>query len=242
MKAENMSTPTSTADLLDEISRLLAAIASEDDYRRKTTLLKRASYLMRFLEPLSDVAQLDSLIAALNQAAKVHAFPEEIRKLRTKFLRQRAGLAGEKTTVIAKVTGTLGTDDACVRLFDSAFEEPARACEPETQRQGKCLFAKLASDGGLDGELRYLRGGLLLDAATMRRVRDSSSENVLLCPSGKLILSGLADDRAIALTVPPGSRVLASIHRIGEDKLIALVADTDRELPNDLESIEQLEF
>src|SRR5262249_3937317 len=160
----------------------------------------------------------------------------------TKFLKRRAEIAGEKTTVIAKATGRLGTDDACIRLFDAAFEDESWASDPETQRQGKCLFVRLASDGGLGGELRYLRGGLLLDAATMRFVRDSSSENVLLCPSGKLIFSGHSDDRSISLTLAPGSRVIAGVHRIGQNKLIALVADTSRELPNELQAIEQLEF
>ena len=146
-----MSTPMSTPDLLNEIFRLLADTSKEDDYRKKTKLLKRASFLMGYLEPLSDIAQLDSLIAGLNQAAKVHSFPEEIRKLRTKFLKRRAVLAGEKTTVIAKVTGELGTDDACIRLYDASFEEASWGAELETQRQGKCLFARLAADGGLAG-------------------------------------------------------------------------------------------
>ena len=231
-----------TPELLVEISRALAEAGRDDDYRKNKTLLKRAAFLMGHLAPLTDIAQLDWLIAGLNEAAKVHSFPEDIRRLRTKFLKQRAQLAGDKTTVLAKVAGQLGTDDACIRLYDSAFEEQSWASEPETQRDGKCLFAKLSSDGGLDGELRYVRGGLLLDAATTRRVRDSSSESVLLCPSGKLVFSGHSDDRSISLAVTPGSRVVASIHRIGQNKLIALVADTTRELPNVLAPIEQLDF
>jgi len=102
-----MSNSTSAQDLLREIFQVLAASATEDDYRKRAKLLKRASFLMGYLEPLSDVTQLDSLIDGLNQAANVHSFPEEIRKLRTKFLKRRAQLVGGKSIVLAKVTGKL---------------------------------------------------------------------------------------------------------------------------------------
>lgn len=248
----NSSRPSHRRDRLDLSSGDLRIVsggrciaAAITDYREKQKALKRAAHELSLIALPTDVATIDTLIAGLNRAAKVHSFPENIRRLRSKLLQQRASIAGVTSELVASAKGKLVTDDATIRLCDVAFEaELASQQEPLLRvRDARCLLLEVAGDGAFKGELRWLRGALLLERKEYARVEDSSAEYVLQCPTGKLLLTGLPGERPIVLDVAPrGDRIVVAVHRLGEDRLVALASDTDHPPHNELTAIEQLEL
>lgn len=235
---------------------------AETDYRKRLKLLKRSSAFVgrAFKQGYRDPDGLRLYMDILGQTARVHSFPQDVRRILSNVTAGWMEATGaDQPQLIARRTGKVATDAASFGLGDigvtpEATPEPWNEKEMvERMKAGQRLIFTTGYDGLLKAEIRIVDCmEPVLEMAEYRRLDSSTPTIVLEIPTGQVVL---ADDSVMArqwaeppwphwltIDVPPG-RYRACIFGFStrrSDSVVAVLCRTDDRPPNDVGSVDSL--
>lgn len=238
----------------------LAVVAT--DFRQRRSLLKRSSAFVghAFKQGYRDPHGLRLYMDILGQTARVHSFPQNVRRILSNVTAGWMEATGaDQPQLIARRTGKAATETASFGLGDigltpEATPEPWNEKEMvERMKAGQRLIFTTGYDGLLKAEIRIVDcAEPVLQRAEYRRLYASTPTIVLDIPRGQIVL---ADDAVMAgpwaeppwphwltIDVPPG-RYSACVYGFStrrSNSVIAVLCRTEAGPPNDLGSVDSL--
>jgi len=169
--------------------------------RDRIKIVKKAAYYavcaFKFGETNPD--KLKIFISILDDVVKIHTFPGEFARDKTKIIKKLKELGGgKKTSVLKEIKGKVQVESGMVGVGDSSFNINFKDYKEtefvEIIKKGEYLFFRTGGDGDFGAKLRFVTG-------------DEPIAHINF-PSGKVRLSDLhhKDDEGNGLTmeVEPG--------------------------------------
>ncbi len=247
----------------DQLARHFWELAkAETAYRDRLKLLKRSSFFAghAFDRGMDDAEALRLYMEILSQTARIHSFPQDVRRVLSKVTVRwlEATGAGEQK-LVARKKGNIATETATFAIGDVGMT-PATDCEPWTEREmvawmmsGQRLVFSTGYDGMIGAEVRLIESAEpVLEAKEYGRLESSTPTLVLELPTGGI---GLADYGAMAgpwrgsqphhsmlIDVPPG-RYKTAVYGFStrrRDRVVAVLCQTDAKPENDVASVDSL--
>ena len=247
----------------DRLARHFWGLAqAETGYRERLKLLKRSSFFAGHAldRGLEDVDSLRLYMDILGQTARVHSFPQELRRTLSKVTVRWLQVTGAASPrLIDCKKGRVATETAAFALGDVG-------CGPDLSnewwiekeivawmRSGQRLLFGTGYDGRIGAELRIIDSAEpVLEVKEYARLESSTPTLVLEVPTGRI---GLADfaamarpwpeaspPRTVSIDVPPG-RYKASVYGFStrrSDRVIAVLCPTESNPPNEIDAVDSL--
>jgi len=179
--------------------------------RDRIKIVKKAAYYavcaFKFGETNPD--KLKIFISILDDVVKIHTFPGEFARDKTKIIKKLKELGGgKKTSVLKEIKGKVQVESGMVGVGDSSFNINFKDYKEtefvEIIKKGEYLFFRTGGDGDFGAKLRFVTGDepIAQDEEYKHIIFSSGIYNINF-PSGKVRLSDLhhKDDEGNGLTM-----------------------------------------
>ena len=247
----------------DRLARHFWGLAeAEAGYRERLRLLKRSSFFAGHAldRGLEEVDSLRLYMDILGQTARVHSFPQDLRRTLSKVtVRWLEATGAAAPRLIDSRKGKIATETAAFALGDVGHgPDPFVETWIEKEivawmRSGQRLLFGTGYDGRIGAELRIIDGDEpVLEAKEYARLDSSTPTLVLEVPTGRIGLADYAEmarpwpeaspPRTVSIGVPPG-RYKASVYGFStrrSDRVIAVLCPTESNPPNEIDAVDSL--